>query len=121
MTRLNFEQGDACALPPSIKNFDAVLLANVLCRLPEPLICLERMQNLHALVKPGGVLVMTTPFSWLDEYTPKSRWLNGISDVKKVLTDFELIHQEELPFLIREHRRKFEYIVTHASVWKRKG
>ena len=121
VTRLNFEQGDACALPPSIKNFDAVLLANVLCRLPEPLICLERMQNLHALVKPGGVLVMTTPFSWLDEYTPKSRWLNGISDVKKVLTDFELIHQEELPFLIREHRRKFEYIVTHASVWKRKG
>ncbi len=121
VSRLKFEQGDACALPATIKGFDAVLLANVLCRLPAPIVCLERMQNLHALVKPGGVLVMTTPFSWLEEYTPKSRWLNGIEDVKKVLTDFELVHQEELPFLIREHRRKFEYIVTHASVWKRKG
>ncbi len=121
VSRLNFEQGDACSLPATVNNFDAVLLANVLCRLPEPIICLERMQNLQALVKPGGVLVMTTPFSWLEEYTPKSSWLSGIEDVKRVLTDFVLVHQVELPFLIREHRRKFEYIVTHASVWKRKN
>jgi hypothetical protein len=29
-----------------------------------------------------------------------------------------LIHQEEVPFMIREHRRKFEYIVTCATVWR---
>ena len=118
--RLHFQQGDACALPSNLNHFDAVLLANVLCRLPEPLICLERMQGVNALVRPGGVLVMTTPFSWLEEYTPKSKWLKGLQDVQKVLTEFELIHEEELPFMIREHRRKFEYIITKASVWKRK-
>ncbi|NBX03636.1 MAG: putative 4-mercaptohistidine N1-methyltransferase, partial [Alphaproteobacteria bacterium] len=118
--RVRFEQGDACALPLHIKEFDAVLMANVLCRLPEPLAVLERMQGANALVKKGGVLVMTTPFSWLENYTPHARWLNGVEDVAKHLTEFELVHIEELPFLIREHRRKFEYIITLASVWKRK-
>jgi putative 4-mercaptohistidine N1-methyltranferase len=120
-SRIRFEQGDACALPLHLKYFDAVLMSNVLCRLPNPVACLERMQGTNALVKKGGVLVMTTPFSWLEEYTPKSHWLDGINGVKKVLTEFELVHQEELPFLIREHRRRFEYIITMASVWKRKA
>jgi putative 4-mercaptohistidine N1-methyltranferase len=119
-SRVRFEQGDACALPLHLKSFDAVLMANVLCRLPEPAACLERMQGANALVAPGGVLVMTTPFSWLEQYTPASRWLKGVEDVARILTDFELVHQEELPFMIREHRRKFEYIITLASVWKRK-
>jgi 5-histidylcysteine sulfoxide synthase/putative 4-mercaptohistidine N1-methyltranferase len=118
--RLHFEQGDACALPLHLKNFDAVLLANTLCRLADPIACLERMQGSNALVKPGGTLVMTTPFSWLEAYTPKSRWLDGISAVQAILTEFELVYQQELPFVIREHRRKFEYIVTLASVWRRK-
>ena len=118
--RVRFEQGDACALPLHLKEFDAVLMANVLCRLPDPVACLERMQGANALVKRGGVLVMTTPFSWLEEYTPKSRWLDGIEGVKKILTEYDLIYQEELPFMIREHRRRFEYIITLASVWRRK-
>ena len=119
-SRVRFEQGDACALPLHLKAFDAVLMANVLCRLPDPSACLERMQGSNALVKKGGMLVMTTPFSWLEDYTRKSRWLDGIKGVQSILTEFELVHQEELPLLIREHARKFEYIITLASVWKRK-
>lgn len=118
-SRVRFEQGDACALPLHLKDFDAVLMANVLCRLPDPAACLERMQGANALVKRGGVLVMTTPFSWLEEYTPKSQWVEGIEGVKKLLTEFELVHQEDLPFLIREHRRRYEYVITLASVWRR--
>jgi 5-histidylcysteine sulfoxide synthase/putative 4-mercaptohistidine N1-methyltranferase len=120
-TRVRFEQGDACALPLHLKDFDAVLMANVLCRLPDPVACLERMQGVNALVKKGGVLVMTTPFSWLEEYTPKTHWVEGIEGARKVLTEFDLIYKEELPFLIREHRRRFEYIITMASVWRRKS
>jgi len=120
-SRVNFEHGDACNLSAEIGSFDAVLLANVLCRLPEPIACLQRFQGKNTLLKSGGVLVMTTPFSWLEEYTSKENWLNnGIADVQKILTEFELIHQEELPFMIREHQRKFEYIITQASVWRKK-
>jgi 5-histidylcysteine sulfoxide synthase/putative 4-mercaptohistidine N1-methyltranferase len=119
-SRLTFVQGDACNLPPHLEGYDAVLLANVLCRLPDPAACLARMQGAGALVKRGGVLVMTTPLSWLPEYTHPSRWMSGLDAVKPHLSEFELLHQEELPFMIREHRRKFEYIVTQASVWRRK-
>ena len=119
-SRLRFEQGDACALPLHLHSFDAVLMANLLCRLPDPIACLERLQGVNALVNPGGVVMMTTPFSWLEEYTPRDQWLNGIEGVSSVLTEFELLHTQELPFLIREHQRKFEYIITQASVWRRR-
>jgi putative 4-mercaptohistidine N1-methyltranferase len=120
-SRIRFEQGDACALAPEHEGYDAVLLANTLCRLPDPLACLNRLQGPKGLVKPGGTLVMTTPLSWLPEYTSPSRWLNGLDAVQAQLTEFELVHQRELPFMIREHRRKYEYIITQASVWRRKG
>jgi SAM-dependent methyltransferase len=110
-------QGDACALPNDLQGFDAVLLANVLCRLSEPLKCLQRLPS---LLTKGGVLVMTTPLSWLEDYTPPTRWLKGLDDVAKALPDFELLHTQELPFMIREHRRKYEYIITQASVWRLK-
>ncbi len=115
--RLDFMQGDVCNLPPSLGGFDAVLLANVLCRLPYPERCLQRMGS---LLNSGGVLVMTTPLSWLPEYTEPSQWLSGLDDIARILTGFELLHQQELPFMIREHRRKYEYIITQASVWRRK-
>ena len=35
-SRASFEQGDACSLRPDLGQFDAVLAANLLCRLPEP-------------------------------------------------------------------------------------
>ncbi|CAF4996425.1 unnamed protein product [Rotaria sp. Silwood1] len=118
--RIRFEVGDACSLPLYLKDFDAVVLANVLCRLPKPSICLERMQGNNGLVKAGGILVMTTPFSWLPQYTPSNHWLNSVKDIGNILTEFDLIYQEEIPFMIREHRRKFEYIITVATVWKRR-
>lgn len=118
--RVHFEVGDACALPLDLGEFDTVVLANVLCRLPNPAACLERMQGANGMVKPGCILVMTTPFSWLPQYTPQENWLNSVDDIAAVLNDFELLHQQNLPFLIREHRRKFEYIITLATVWKRR-
>lgn len=58
----NHAQGDACSLPEALGQFDAVLAANLLCRLPAPGAFLSRTAT---LVKPGGVLVMVSPYSWL--------------------------------------------------------
>ncbi len=119
--RVRFAQGDACALAEDILGFDAVVLANVLCRLPDPAACLARMQGKNALVRPGGILVMTTPLSWQEQYTPKSRWLQGISDIARLLPEFTCIHSEDIAFVLREHHRKYEYIIPRASVWRRQG
>jgi putative 4-mercaptohistidine N1-methyltranferase len=119
--RVSFEHADACALADRHRDYDAVLVSNVLCRLADPQKFLERLQGPRALIKKGGVLVLTTPFSWLPEYTSREKWIQGLTQLKDGLTEYDLVHTEELPFLIREHRRKFEYIITDASVWIKKN
>jgi len=65
---VTFEQGDACNLRSDIGEFGCVLGANLLCRLPTPLDFLDRLPD---IVVPGGIVVLTSPYSWLEEYTPK--------------------------------------------------
>jgi hypothetical protein len=33
---------------------------------------------------------------------------------------FELVTTEDMPFLIRETERKYQWTVAHASVWRRR-
>ncbi|MEK9985898.1 MAG: methyltransferase type 12, partial [Opitutae bacterium] len=77
-------------------------------------------------VKPGGQLVLTTPFTWLEEYTPRENWLgytesDSFVELQSSLEPhFELQLKKDLPFLIREHARKFQYGVALMSRWIRK-
>jgi len=118
---LVFERGDACNLRVDLGSFDLVHAANLLCRLPDPKLLLNRFTQ---LVKPGGQLLLTTPFTWLEEFTPKKNWLDqgdSTSALKFLLQDnFELEYEKNLPLLIREHRRKFQYTVALGMRWRRR-
>ena len=125
--RVHFETGDATALRDDLGTFDVVLTANLMCRLAHPRRCLARLRE---LVRPGGQLVITTPCSWMDEFTAREEWLGGFErDGVRVRTldglrrnlepAFELRRTLELPFLIREHGRKYQWTVAQASVWRR--
>lgn len=126
--RVRFEVGDAMALPGSLGSFDLVLAANLLCRLPEPRLLLERFAD---LVKPGGRLVITTPMTWMEEHTPRVHWLGGTErdgvclntrrSIHEALGEaFELVTSDDLPFLIREHARKYQWSVAELTVWRRR-
>ena len=45
--------------------------------------------------------------------------------VKEVLESeqggFDLVDETDLPFLIKEHDRKFQWGVSHATVWRRRN
>jgi 5-histidylcysteine sulfoxide synthase/putative 4-mercaptohistidine N1-methyltranferase len=134
--KVNFFAGDACQLESMVQkeqirtNYDGLILSNLLCRLPDPIACLN---GLSGIVRPNGVVVMVTPFSWLTEFTPRSKWLGGFKDPvskepirsKDVLRHlmeqrgFEKIHEEQVPLIIREHQRKFQYIVSEATGWRK--
>lgn len=117
---IRFEQGDAMALRADIGHFDVVHAANLLCRLTEPK---RLLQQLPSLVKPGGQLLLTTPCSWLEEYTPSSNWPQGSTYdwLQTELTEhFTLAKQVDLPFLIREHARKFQWSVALGTRWVRR-
>jgi len=119
--RVRFEQGDACALRTDLGAFDLVLMANLIDRLPDPAPCLAQ---LPALVAPRGWLVLTSPYTWLEDYTPRARWLDQGQGTlaalrEKLAPAFSLQHTFDLPMLIRDHRRKYQWTVTQASVWQR--
>eukprot|EP00746_Dinoflagellata_sp_MGD_P007835 gnl/MRDRNA2_/MRDRNA2_115577_c0_seq1.p1 gnl/MRDRNA2_/MRDRNA2_115577_c0~~gnl/MRDRNA2_/MRDRNA2_115577_c0_seq1.p1 ORF type:complete len:276 (-),score=61.81 gnl/MRDRNA2_/MRDRNA2_115577_c0_seq1:146-973(-) len=123
-----FEQGDACNLG-DIGQVDCILAANLLCRVPEPIAFLEKACQ---CIVPGGLLVLTTPRTWLEEYTSKDKWLGGKLDDKERPLDtyaelssilgpfFDVVSRSDEPFLIREHRRKFHLILAETTVWRRK-
>ena len=122
--RVSFEIGDAMDLRGSLGDFDVVLAANLLCRLPDPRKFLARLPS---LVRPGGQLLLTTPFTWLGEYTPREHWLGGRGHISsadalvEVLSpQFGLQCEKELPFLIREHARKYQWSVAWGTRWIRK-
>ena len=107
-------------LPADLGIFDRVHAANLICRLPEPGKLLKR---LGALVKPGGHLVLATPCTWLDEFTPPDcqpdgdtfDWLRA-----QLEKDFSLETRVDEPFLIRETARKYQWTVSLVSVWRRR-
>lgn len=125
LARVDFEKGDATDLRTDIGSFDLVLAANLLCRLPEPEKFLDRLPE---LVTPGGQLLLATPFSWLPEYTAQEHWVGGRPSTgpswealcRALEPHFELQLSKDLPFLIREHSRKFQYGISLGSRWIRR-
>jgi len=129
--RVRFLEGDACDLPKELINFDAVLMANLLCRLPDPRACLEAMGGARSVVKPGGLLVLVSPYSWLEQHTNPASWLGGriikgsaissADEIKNILRhEFRLIEVDNLPLIIREHERKYQFIISHLMIWQRR-
>jgi putative 4-mercaptohistidine N1-methyltranferase len=126
-SRVHFEIGDALKLRASLGDFDVVLAANLLCRLEDPI---QLVLKFNQLVRPGGQLILVSPYSWSREFTPFPKWLGGYeNDGRRFDTfvtlsrflepDFKLLRTREIPFLIREHVRKYQWSVSHGSVWLR--
>jgi putative 4-mercaptohistidine N1-methyltranferase len=119
LNSVSFEVGDAMDLRKDLGRFELVHAANLICRLPEPKRFLERLID---LVETGGELVLTTPCTWLGEFTPPENWPEGrtIDWLERELEGgFELVKTKDLPFLIREHARKFQWSVAQGSLWRR--
>lgn len=127
--KVEFWQGDACNLKPHFKNYDLILAMNLIDRLYEPHLFLK---SVHERINDGGYLVLTSPYTWLEEYTAKEFWIGGYEDengnevttiegLKAMLKDhFELVATEDVPFVIRETPRKYQHTLSHMSVWKKK-
>ena len=117
--RVLFVCADVMEFAQTSDHYDVVIVANLLCRLPHPL---EFLRALPKLVSPQGQLILTSPYSWSEEYTPRASWLNALDSLQEILGDyFALQRFFDMPFLIREHYRKFQWGVAQATIWKRKS
>ena len=117
--RCRFEQGDALNLRGDLGSFDRVHAANLLCRLNRPV---ELLKQLPSLVRPGGELVLATPCTWLDDFTPPEQWPVGSTAEwlrENLQNHFSLVKSTHEPFLIRETARKFQWSSSLVTVWEK--
>jgi 5-histidylcysteine sulfoxide synthase/putative 4-mercaptohistidine N1-methyltranferase len=127
--KVEFMQGDACNLKAIYQGYDLILAANLIDRLYRPA---QFLRTVHERLNKGGILVLASPYTWLEEHTEKPDWLGGfkkdgesfttLDGLKELLEpQFELIRgPESVPFVIRETSRKFQHTLSELTVWKRK-
>ena len=127
--RVAFMQGDACNLKPLYTGYDLVFAGNLIDRVYDPALFLEGIAD---RIPSGGILAITSPYTWLEEYTPRAKWLGGRREHGEPLTTarglaglldgrFELLSRADVPFVIRETARKHQHTIAEMTVWRRRG
>ena len=126
--RVEFRQGDAANLKPQLGGYDLILAANMLDRLSQPK---RFLQTIHERLNPGGVLVIASPYTWLEEFTKKENWPGGIRKAGEPYMTFDALvdllspnfkmlgKPRDIEFVIRETRRKFQHSVAEMTAWER--
>jgi putative 4-mercaptohistidine N1-methyltranferase len=126
--RVAFWQGDAANLKPQFTGYDLIFAGNLIDRMQRPRAFLA---SVHERLNPGGLLILTSPYTWLTEFTPKEEWLGGYTrDGRPVTTleglheqldgHFRLIDRRDVPFVLRETARKFQHTLAEMTVWERR-
>ncbi len=124
-----FSQGDACNLKPQFNQYDLVLAANLIDRLNEPS---KFLASISTRLVPGGILAIASPYTWLEDYTPKEEWLGGkkvngenhttLEGLNDYLhKDFVLLTAVDVPFVIRETKRKYQHTLSQLTLWQKRS
>ena len=114
---VRFQVGDALDVRCfSDQPFQIVAAINLLCRLPSPR---KFLSSLARIVTPRGQLLLASPYSWSQEYTPPSEWLSSKQVADLLRPDFKLSHRGDFPFIIREHRRKYQLVFSEVMTFVR--
>ncbi|WP_298438738.1 putative 4-mercaptohistidine N1-methyltransferase [Geobacter sp.] len=126
--RVEFFRADACNLPENFTGYDLVLAANLIDRLYSPR---RLLSTIHERINPGGLLVITSPYTWQEEFTRKEEWLGGYRAAGKNVTTLDGLKEalaprfrqlggpRDIPFVIRETRRKFQHSIAELTAWER--
>jgi SAM-dependent methyltransferase len=116
-----FAVADALALPFPDGAFDTVVALNLIDRVPDPARALDEAARVTA---PRGILLVGSPYTWKEEFTPRSRWLGRVGDggaeVRERLGRGFLREAEtEMLFYIPHHTRSGQLGRTHIQVFRR--
>jgi len=124
--RVLFMQGDACNLKAVYAGYDLVFAGNLIDRLYDPSLFLD---GIASRILAGGLLVITSPYTWLEDYTPKDKWIGGrrehgeplstLAGLTRLLEPrFSLVDREDVPFVIRETARKHQHSIAEMTIWR---
>lgn len=126
--KVEFWQADAINLKPQFTDYDLIFCGNLLDRLYNPI---KFLSQIHERLRVGGLLVITSPYTWLTTFTPREHWIGGykrdeesfttLDGIQDILSaNFKLIAKPiDIPFVIRETKRKFQHSISEMTVWER--
>ena len=126
---IEFFQDDACNLNEKFSDFDLIFAGNLIDRLYSPRTFLNLIRT---RLNSEGILVLTSPYTWQEEYTKKSEWLGGyrknaenytsLQGLKEeLLPHFKLLTSpQKIPFVIRETQNKFQHTFSEMTIWQKK-
>lgn len=128
--KITFLQGDACNLADKFTDYDLVFAGNLIDRLYDPEKFLRAMSH---RIRPGGLLVIVSPYTWTEDHTAREKWLGGfkastgenyttLDGIKDILTpDFKMIDRpRNIPFVMRETARNFAHSISEMTLWEKK-
>jgi 5-histidylcysteine sulfoxide synthase/putative 4-mercaptohistidine N1-methyltranferase len=128
VNNVNFAQGDACNLKARYNHYDLVFAGNLIDRLYQPEAFLR---DIMSRIKSGGYLALTSPYTWLEEFTEREHWLGGYKENGENITTLDSLHRilsdqfepvcdpVDIPFVIRETARKHQHTLAQLSLWRK--
>jgi 5-histidylcysteine sulfoxide synthase/putative 4-mercaptohistidine N1-methyltranferase len=126
--KVNFFQADASNLKSRFTGYDLILAANLIDRLTDPM---KFLTTIHRRLNKKGLLILTSPYTWLEEFTPKANWVGGFRKDGEPFTTLEGLQEilsphfkridapRDIEFVIRETRRKFQHTISQMTVWEK--
>ena len=130
--QVEFRCADPMCLPAEMKDFDVVVLNDVLAKVSSPNAVLGRLGGVRGLVRPGGVLVVMDGFEWSENRTPRSLWLGGYTGADGPVSSadtlknrlaaegFVLAKEDALPQFWRDSQTRFRGQTLSFLVFQRK-
>lgn len=128
--KVEFFQADATNLKPLFSNYDLIFAGNLIDRLYAPG---KFLSAVHERLNEGGLLVLSSPYTWLKDFTARDKWIGGfrkdgepyttLEGIRDLLKDHfrPLGEPRDVEFVIRETRRKFQHIISQLTIWERTG
>lgn len=127
--RIEFFQADAQNLKPQFTDYDLILAANLIDRLSKPK---QFLNSIHERLNKDGLLVIASPYTWLEEFTKKENWVGGfrkdgepytsLDGLKDLLQpQFKMISQpRDIEFITRETARKTQHSISQLTFWQKR-
>jgi len=129
---VDFHVLDAHNLPEHLIGYDLICGFNLVDRLENPA---QALMHMKERLNVGGLLVLSSPYTWREEYTPKDNWLGGYKfgdndgptsseGLRKLLVDsgFKAVKTpEDLWFSLQKQAdgRRSERVRAELSVFQR--
>lgn len=129
VNNIHFAQGDACNLKGKFHGYDLVFAGNLIDRLYQPEAFLR---DIISRINDGGYLALTSPYTWLEEFTEREHWLGGFKENGENITTLDSLERilgeqfetvcdpVDIPFVIRETARKHQHTLAQLTLWRKR-